>query len=318
MDIKLKHRIIGAIVIVALIVIFVPMLFSKHRAMNTASLQEQPETPTVPQVNATTQPQVVTPSDDTAAAMDQSSDQASDQSSMTSNPPVANQSGAMQEQQPDQQTTASSDQTAATNNSAVSDQATTGQSNVSQGIVVPDQGASDNNNASSLSPETVNPAPTTQPQNVQPQTSDSNASAATTPLARTPSQTEPTTKPLTTSLKKWQFHKAHLVKTTATKKTFSHASSSKRLAIAKAANQAWIVQVGSFSGQDHAKVLIAQLRKKGFTAFGYPTKVNNEVITRVYVGPAVTMEKAKVLQDKLQTAAKIKGIVVKFDASKLS
>jgi cell division septation protein DedD len=50
MDIKLKKRLFGAIVILAIIIIFVPMLFKKHENSNTQPIMAAPTPPEQPQL----------------------------------------------------------------------------------------------------------------------------------------------------------------------------------------------------------------------------------------------------------------------------
>ena len=91
----------------------------------------------------------------------------------------------------------------------------------------------------------------------------------------------------------------------------------KQIAIAKTNARAWVVQMGSFRNANNARRLVAQLQRKGFHAFGYTTQSANQVLTEVYVGPAVEFKQAAVTAQNLNKQVNMKGIVVGFDARKL-
>ena len=92
----------------------------------------------------------------------------------------------------------------------------------------------------------------------------------------------------------------------------------KQIAIAKTNAKAWVVQMGSFRNTNNARRLIAQLQRRGFHAFGYTTQSAHQVLTEVYVGPAVEFKQAEVIAQNLNKQAHMKGIIVSFDARKLN
>lgn len=74
---------------------------------------------------------------------------------------------------------------------------------------------------------------------------------------------------------------------------------------------AYAVQLGIFSKQDNADLLIQRLRAKGFdaysrTAFGDDTKI------RVLVGPRIDRKKAETLRDQIATEFSIEGFVIPY------
>lgn len=66
--------------------------------------------------------------------------------------------------------------------------------------------------------------------------------------------------------------------------------------------QGWAVQLGSFSRQDNAERLAAELQGKGFPAFLQPTSQDGKTLYRVRVGPVSTREVAVVLAARLDEA----------------
>ncbi len=82
---------------------------------------------------------------------------------------------------------------------------------------------------------------------------------------------------------------------------------------AKAQN-AWVVQVGSFSSSANAIKLRDKLRAKGFTAFVEKLdEADSAVVYRVRVGPELKREIAESLREKLQKQMKLKGIVMGYN-----
>lgn len=68
----------------------------------------------------------------------------------------------------------------------------------------------------------------------------------------------------------------------------------------------WILQVGSFSNQENAQQLVAQLRARGFHA--YAQRGANARI-RVYVGPLNGLKQVQKVQEQIQTQFKVSALV---------
>ncbi|MDA0823027.1 MAG: SPOR domain-containing protein [Proteobacteria bacterium] len=75
---------------------------------------------------------------------------------------------------------------------------------------------------------------------------------------------------------------------------------------------AWVVQLGSFSSEDNAKVLMAQLKKKNYTAFIERFQDNSKLAYRVRVGPELTKNAAEQVRNKLAKQLDLQGIVVRY------
>jgi len=76
---------------------------------------------------------------------------------------------------------------------------------------------------------------------------------------------------------------------------------------------AWVVQVGSFSGEENANALSTKLMKAGFTAFVEQSSGKKGDVFRVRVGPELSKEKADAINAKLQKEHELpNAIVVKY------
>ena len=80
----------------------------------------------------------------------------------------------------------------------------------------------------------------------------------------------------------------------------------------KSGVSAWVVQLGSFSEEKNANLLQKRLRDKGFAAFVEPLTNGDQISFRVRVGPELDEKLANELAAKIESAAKIKGLVVKY------
>ena len=75
---------------------------------------------------------------------------------------------------------------------------------------------------------------------------------------------------------------------------------------------AWVVQLGSFSGEKNAQELNQKLKKAGFRSFVEPLKQNNTTSYRVRVGPELKRSDAQAIKDKLKSTLQIEGIIVQY------
>ncbi|MBT7951542.1 MAG: hypothetical protein HN764_07950 [Gammaproteobacteria bacterium] len=75
---------------------------------------------------------------------------------------------------------------------------------------------------------------------------------------------------------------------------------------------AWVVQLGSFSSEENAKVLNEKLRKSGYPAFVEPVKRGTTTAFRVRVGPEILRSDAESLKQKLKNSMQIDGIVIRY------
>ncbi|MFT4583863.1 MAG: DedD protein [Gammaproteobacteria bacterium] len=75
---------------------------------------------------------------------------------------------------------------------------------------------------------------------------------------------------------------------------------------------AWVVQLGSFSSEDNAKALVAQLKKKNYTAFIEQFQDRSKLAFRVRVGPELTQNAAERTLGKLTKQLDLEGIVMRY------
>ena len=76
---------------------------------------------------------------------------------------------------------------------------------------------------------------------------------------------------------------------------------------------AWVIQLASFSDPANAKILQENLRKQGFAAYMQTAKNSKGItITRVLVGPEVSLKRAKKVLTKLEKKNHLKGQIISF------
>jgi DedD protein len=77
---------------------------------------------------------------------------------------------------------------------------------------------------------------------------------------------------------------------------------------------AWVVQVGSFSSQDNARVLRDQLRAKGYKAvFIDRDTLAGKPVLRVRIGPELERNRSEQVREQLAREMKLEAVVVSYD-----
>lgn len=76
--------------------------------------------------------------------------------------------------------------------------------------------------------------------------------------------------------------------------------------------KAWTVQLAAFSSEQNANRLHARLLEAGYKAYVEKGISNQGQLFRVFVGPEIREERAKLQRDALQKSFKLKGIVVRY------
>ncbi|MFV2054987.1 MAG: SPOR domain-containing protein [Thiohalomonadales bacterium] len=74
----------------------------------------------------------------------------------------------------------------------------------------------------------------------------------------------------------------------------------------------WVVQVGSFAKESNANKLHAKLSKQGYRSYIELVKQNNATIFRVRIGPQKNQTNAKKLQKKIRLQEKLDAIVMRY------
>lgn len=75
----------------------------------------------------------------------------------------------------------------------------------------------------------------------------------------------------------------------------------------------WVVQVGSFSSQDNAKDLVARLRQAGLSAYDETLTTDSSIIYRVRVGPYLDRDEALAAEQSIGDSLGIDGVVMSSD-----
>jgi DedD protein len=77
---------------------------------------------------------------------------------------------------------------------------------------------------------------------------------------------------------------------------------------------AWVVQVGSFSSEENARVLRDQLRAKGYKAVFIDRElIGGKPVLRVRIGPEMERTRSEQVREKLAREMKLEGVVVSYD-----
>ncbi len=85
--------------------------------------------------------------------------------------------------------------------------------------------------------------------------------------------------------------------------------------VIKSRAKSWAVQVASFTTQKHADILIKRLNKKSIRAYSRRDKLKtNKIVYRVFTGRETSREAAALIRSKVLKLAKLKGIVVRYEA----
>lgn len=300
MEIKLRQRLIGGIVIAALAIIFLPLLF-KNSAPAQKQVTVDAPIPAAPPKPALQQTVMLMPGEDNTK-------QTANIAATTT-----------QSQQPSQ---ANSEQSNSTQNLTKNSptQIAFGDEPISKSTKV----ATNNSVASTAQPQADKTASNT----ASAVSSASDEDMAETPVKKTATDTKNNSvkqnvatnhhkfshhdeTPLATKTKKLVVSDDASVTTPATKKTAITAAKTTDLKTHK--GSAWVVQLGSFDKVEHAKNLVKELRSKGFKAFTREAKTSKGTMTKVLVGPEVKREKALALEEKINKEMKIKGILTSFN-----
>ena len=82
--------------------------------------------------------------------------------------------------------------------------------------------------------------------------------------------------------------------------------------IEKLGMTAWVVQLGSFAGEDNAKKLNEKLRKAGYASYVERVSQNGGAVYRVRIGPELQRSQAESIQKKIKDAMSLDSIVLKY------
>lgn len=321
MERKTKHRILGILVVIGLVIILLPLFQSEKETPAEATLVQAPPFPDQP-----AQTEATPASDPSQVQTPQSSDMTTPQ-----NPPLQNPSQ-------DNGMTPSPDDTV---NPDSATQNPDQQNDTAPAPITNEPTKQD------VSPETPSlPTPDTSTndnvkQVPQPEPGDAvSGSDDSTNLSKQPSATiyrnsdtlenkakEAAEKVMMTSAAlpedKPSVKPTHRVKTANAKKSshkiFSQTKSKKHNAslaqspleddgLFKLKSSVWVIQMGSFKNKSNAIRLVNNLRSKGYPAFIQQIASS----TRVFVGPSAKQTSARTLASKIKSETQMDGIVISY------
>ena len=84
------------------------------------------------------------------------------------------------------------------------------------------------------------------------------------------------------------------------------------------ANEAWVIQLGSFRHKNNVDDLVAKLKKNGYVAFTKPIKTKNGTLTKVFVGPELIKSSLEKKIPLLKQLTNVQGKVARFYAGNFS
>ena len=82
------------------------------------------------------------------------------------------------------------------------------------------------------------------------------------------------------------------------------------------AQQAWIIQLGSFRHQNNVDDLLSKLQKAGYTAFTKPIKTKKGNLTKVCIGPELIKSSLEAKLPALKKLTHVQGKVTRFYPAK--
>jgi DedD protein len=328
MEKKTTQRIIGILVVIALVIILLPLLFGKNELVTQAAIVKAPPFPEQQKTE-------VTPStDDTAQPVAQAD--ANNAANATPVPQADTQSA--------QQTTANADpsQPEATSNADAGQPVAQGIASASSDPVDPSVVKQVNDkDAANAAQESMDITPavaaevngTTPPAADHPATTDKaatpspqaqndsainpadqNEQAGKMQTTENNSPARPDAQPKEQHAGKVRPEKSASVQKNAEKPAILTDSSKRsHKSLVKLKTTAWVVQMGSFKDKSNARRLADKLRAAGFKAFTHEVKsAKGNESTRVWVGPEYRQASAAKLSTQIEEQFKMRGILVTF------
>ena len=82
------------------------------------------------------------------------------------------------------------------------------------------------------------------------------------------------------------------------------------------AEQAWVIQLGSFRHKKNVQDLANKLKQNGYTVFTKPIKTKSGTLTKVFVGPELSKKTLEKKLPKLKELTKVQGKIARFSPTK--
>lgn len=324
MEIQLKQRVIGAVVFVAIAVIFLPLLFKD--ANNNSGTKQVIITEQIPTPPPAPGPQqTIANPPDTAP----SSPQTLNNQNTSAAPTSQTNSSLTSQTDASQQNIASDDTPVASNtsqqptiaaNSKLSQIATNNSTNpeITKAVTNTQASANANNNVGpqlasndiqSVGDDDNSDAVSSKPPKLNKQ--NAIASAQSSMLDEETPASGPVVK--TKNKKVTTKNNTHVDKIAVNDGKNSSISKIARISPTPIKGSAWVVQLGAFSNKSNAKLLQQQLQGHGFNAYTQKVKTSRGQLVKVLVGPETQRQKAVAVQTKLNKSFNLKGVLVAYD-----
>jgi len=82
------------------------------------------------------------------------------------------------------------------------------------------------------------------------------------------------------------------------------------------ADQAWVIQLGSFRHQNNVDELVSKLKEAGYTVFTKPIKTKSGKLTKVFIGPELIKSSLEKKLPALKKLTNVQGKVARFYPTK--
>jgi DedD protein len=327
MEKKTTQRIIGILVVIALVIILLPLLFGKNELVTQAAVvkappfPEQQKTEVTPSTDDAAQP--VAQADANNAANETPVPQADTQSAQQS---TANADPSQPAATPNADTDQPAAQSIASASSEPVDPSIVKQVNdkdaanaaqesmdITPAVAAEVNGTTPPAADHPVADKAVTPSPQAQNDSAA-NPADQNDQAGKMQTTENNSPARPDAQPKEQHAGKVRPEKSAALQKNAEKPVALTASSKRsHKSIVKLKTTAWVVQMGSFKDKSNARRLADKLRAAGFKAFTHEVKsAKGNESTRVWVGPEYRQASAAQLSTKIEEQFKMRGILVTF------
>lgn len=308
MDRKVKHRILGFFVVVAVIIIMLPFFQSGKDVKSQATLIKAPPFPD--QTQEISMPTPDTTTDDATSSVEQAA-------TPTANPAAATPTPAKPadtNNRTDNQTSTNEPMIPAPQaaDNAIQLQSDDVITNTIQPVSsVEESATTDTSNHADI--DGMQAQATTVSEQTAQLSSISSPASQQNSLANHPQKKSK--HPMATSKIKNAVHRTNTPAASTHTKMHSAANSISSFTnedLFKEKNPVWVIQLGSFKNKTNALRLVNQLRASGYRAFIQQVNSTEGNSTRVYVGPETKQTAARALAGELESQLHVRGIVISY------
>lgn len=326
MEKKTTQRIVGILVVIALVIILMPLLLDKNEAATQVSAVKAPPFPD--QQNQSSPDKVAAADQKDSATFIDIPPEVADKINKAANggaEPAQAAPAAPVAQQADASSALPQAPATTENVAAAADaqQATNTTPNTSAPAATPAPTEATANNPATAAAPTDSATPATKAEDqTTPATKSAEQTAAPTadkdasspnPYSVISSTAKPVVDKIIKAVDTKPEDSTKSLKTKHHVRSASATKSSAHLDVAKLKKTAWAVQLGSFKNKDNARRLADRLRAAGFRAFIHDVKsAKNGPQSRVYIGPEYKQASAVKLSNKIEQQMNMRGFIVSF------